>query len=255
MLQLLPDDSRSQPIQLATWGTEPAPLADKCDDGCKSQCCCPPPWAHRTGAFGELLFLRPRDAEVAYAVPIDSGLGPPPVQVGPVAVTDPDFSSGFRAGFSVCFDECSSVALTYTLFQSSTMDAVSLAGGGPVLRSLVLHPGSLTANSNFLNAGAQLDIDFDLIDADYRAVWWSSDRSVVNYLLGLRYTRMDRGFQRPVQRCRHDRGIGHRRKLRRCRHSSRLGRRTLRLQRPAGLWQSACQLYCRDCRAELFLQQ
>jgi len=190
----LSDDSRSQPIQLASWGPEQSLSADKCSDGCKSECCCPPPWAHRSGVFGEFLFLRPRDAEVAYAVPIDSGIGPPPVQIGPVAVTDPDNSSGFRAGLSYCLDEYSSVALTYTMFQSSTMDEVNLAGGGPVLRSLVLHPSLPNANSNFLNANAQLDIDFDFIDADYRAVWWSSDRAVVNYLLGLRYTRMDQDF-------------------------------------------------------------
>ena len=62
----------------AAWEEEVAePAADESLDeclepGCGEDCCCP--WACRTSCwqvFGELLYLRPRDAEVAYAVPYD----------------------------------------------------------------------------------------------------------------------------------------------------------------------------------------
>ena len=89
--------------------------------------------------------------------------------MGPVALTDPDYTVGFRAGGVYALDECSSVSLSYARFQSSTTDSV--ATNAPlVLRSLLLHPGTANAGSNFLSANANLGIDFDIVDADYRAV-------------------------------------------------------------------------------------
>src|SRR5882757_6747205 len=85
-----------------------------CDD-------CSPVWAHRSGVFGEIMVLRARGAEVAYAVPIDGAIVPPPVppiQLGPIAVADPDYSAGFRVGGQVALDDCTSVGLAYTRFQS-----------------------------------------------------------------------------------------------------------------------------------------
>jgi len=161
-----------------------------CDDGCS------PVWAHRSGVFGEIMVLRARGAEVAYAVPIDGAIVPPPVppiQVGPIAVADPDFSAGFRIGGVYAMDDCSSVALTYSRFQSSSTDTVSTAAP-LVLRSLVLHPGTANAGSDFLAATANSDIKFDLVDADYRAVWAAGDLWVVNYLVGARYAGLKQDF-------------------------------------------------------------
>jgi len=184
----------TSPIQTVAWGADQKHDMVACDAGCKGKCDCPPRGAHRTMAFGEFLYLRARDAEVAYAVPINSVLGPPDVQVGPVNMTDPDHSTGFRTGVSVCMDDCSSVALTWTMFQSNTVDAITLPGGGTALRALVLHPGAANAASNFLDASAQSDIDFDLVDADYRALWWEGECSMLNYVIGARYARMDQDF-------------------------------------------------------------
>ena len=36
-----------------------------------TECCEQPVWSHRSSLFGEFLYLRPRNAEVAYAVPAD----------------------------------------------------------------------------------------------------------------------------------------------------------------------------------------
>lgn len=159
-----------------------------CDDS--------PVWAHRSGVFGELLFLRARGAEVAYAVPIDGAIVPPPVspiQVGPIAVADTDYSTGFRIGGQIALDDCTSVGLSFTRFQSSSTDSVATAAP-LVLRSLVLHPGTANAGSDFLSADANLDVKFDLVDADYRAVWASGDLWVVNYLFGARYGNLMQDF-------------------------------------------------------------
>ena len=46
--------------------------------------------------FGEFLYLRPRNAEVAYAMPVDSLITG--TQIGPTAIVDPGYHPGFRVG-------------------------------------------------------------------------------------------------------------------------------------------------------------
>jgi hypothetical protein len=157
---------------------------------------CPPIWAHRSGVFGELMLLRARGVEVAYAVPINGAIVPPPVspiQLGATAVADPDYSAGFRVGGAHALDDCSSVSLAWTRFQSSSTDTVT-ADAPLVLHSLVFHPGTANAGADFLDASAYSDVKFDLIDADYRAVWGAGDTWVVNYLFGARYANLKQDF-------------------------------------------------------------
>lgn len=158
--------------------------------------CCPPFWAHRTGVFGEFLLLRPRDAEVAFAVPINGPIVPPPVnpvQVGPVMLVDPDYSAGFRIGGSWAWDECTSLVATYTFFESHTSNAIEV-DAPVVLRSLVTHPGTLNANADYLSGAADLNIDFQTVDLDYRSIWWVGDCSVVNWSIGARYANLTQDF-------------------------------------------------------------
>ncbi|HPM85097.1 MAG TPA: Lpg1974 family pore-forming outer membrane protein [Candidatus Anammoximicrobium sp.] len=155
--------------------------------------CCPPFWAHRTGMFGEYLLLRPRGAEVPYAVPIDDALPDYPVQVAPVAIVDPDYSSGFRAGGSWALDQCTSIVATYTWFESHTSQAVG-EDVPLVLRSLVTHPGTLNAAADSLSASADLNVDFQFADLDYRAIWWLGECSVVNWSVGARYAQLSQEF-------------------------------------------------------------
>ena len=185
----------SDEIQLAGFDSGLVTAASDC---CPIECddCCLPPWAHRSSIFGELLMLRARDAEVAYAVAIDGAIVPPPaspIQVGPVAVADPDYEPGFRVGGSYALDDCSSIVLTYSRFQSSTNDTVGTTAP-LVLRSLVLHPGTANAGSDFLDASATLGVDFDLADIDYRAVWSADELWAVNYVIGARYARLQQDF-------------------------------------------------------------
>jgi len=174
--------------------------AGGCGDGCGGcgDCCCLPPWAQRCGLFGEYLLLRARNADVAYAVPIDGGINPPilppPVQRGPVGVADPEADSGFRVGGTYALDCRRSLTATFTRFESNTTDSIS-TDAPLALRQLVLHPQSANATADFLDASANLGLDYSLADADYRAVWWADENAALNYLVGIRWVRLEQDFE------------------------------------------------------------
>src|SRR6185436_3113649 len=103
---------------------EQAQIAGTCEDECDPGFGC-----NRAYGFAEFLYLRARDAEVAWAVPIDGAtdtdpLVRPPVQVGRVGVTDLDSQPGYRIGFGRFFDEASSLGVTYTEWQGNTHDII-----------------------------------------------------------------------------------------------------------------------------------
>ena len=181
--------SLARPIQpeshLSLFAGHPA----QCGPGCIGECCCGPVWGHRTGSFGEFLYLRPRDAEVVYATEFNGA-----VQVGPVATTDPDFSPGYRAGVVLCLDESTSIVATYSRLGSNTDHMIDVNPTN-VLRSPLIHPGSTAAGSNFLTGFASHDVDFDLLDVDYRSVLNCGDLWAWNYVLGARYGRLEQDFQ------------------------------------------------------------
>ena len=153
---------------------------------------------YQTQVFGEFIYLRPRNAEVAYGVAIDGPIVAPPVanpiQVGPVGVVDPDYSPGFRVGFTSAFDEWSDVGVIYTHFESSTSNAIS-TNPPDVIRSLVSHPSSQSAASDFLWGRARYDIDYDLVDVDYHCVFASGKQYSANCLVGVRYCGLAQDFR------------------------------------------------------------
>ena len=163
---------------------------DACCDRCS--CCC------KHYVWGEALFLRARDAEVAFATPIDGPIRPEPgnypVQVGPVGLVDPDFEPGFRVGFATDLDCCARIGAEYTRYESGTSHAVETLPVN-VLASHVVHPGTLNAIGSFYSGEASLDIGFDLVDLDYRCVFASGDCYEINYLAGLRYGHLDQEFR------------------------------------------------------------
>ena len=168
-----------------------------CDASCATACVmpCPPAceprvFAHRTGAFGEYIFLQPSGADVAYVQPRD-GLDPlTSVPFGPVSVVDPDYQPGARIGGSFALDGCSSIRGTYTWYESSTSDSVAIDVPNS-LNSLLIYSGAFRAASTSLLADAAYDIDFQLIDVDYRATLFNTNRTQINYLLGARYGQLD----------------------------------------------------------------
>jgi hypothetical protein len=167
--------------------------------GCQTYCCqpcqpcCPAFWEHRSGVYAEYLYLTARDANVAYATPTD-GVGVNAVPRGPVSIADPDYEDGFRTGFAIALDKCSSFTANYTNFDSLTTHETTLSGGATYLTPHTIHPGTNLVITDVLSADARLDIDFELIDANFKGLIWGGCNHSLNYLLGLRYASLEQNF-------------------------------------------------------------
>ena len=119
------------------------------------------------------------------------------VPFGRIGTVDPHYEPGFRVGGNWAIDRCSSIAASYTFFESDAVDTVVppvIPGGGGAVGSLVHHPGAaITASAGPVNAS--YDIDFQLADIDYRRLLCASNRHWVNYSLGVRYGHMEQDFR------------------------------------------------------------
>ena len=169
------------------------PCGSRCLRKCPSCCGVGTHYSH---IYGEALYLRARNAEVAYAVPTEGPIaaGPPvPIQVGNLGVLDPDYELGFRAGINIALDTVSSIDVRYTLFESLTHDESS-AEAPLVLQSLVSHPSTDTASQDGLAAKANLEIDFDMIDVSFRQLFKCCELLSVNYVIGGRYAKLEQQF-------------------------------------------------------------
>lgn len=169
-----------------------------CGGGCQADCClggpcCTPTWDF----FAEFLYLRPAWDKVSYAVPINGAIVPPdgvaPVQIGTEAVVDEGFEEGFRVGGFRALTDCSSIGVTYTRLETDTNDQIHIAPQF-VLRSLVNHPGTTSAPTDFLDAGARYSIDFQLADVDFRKTLTCGPQHAVRYVVGARYARLEQRF-------------------------------------------------------------
>jgi hypothetical protein len=160
-----------------------------CDDGCNG-------WTNKYFAFGEFLYLRPRNAEVAYAVPVNGAAlaGGSLVPAGAVRVADPDYAAGFRVGMGAVISPRSAIAVTYTQFDRDTFDATSLPGNGAVIRSLVNSPNPLTAGGNGLDTAATLQTQFQLLDIDYKGLIYYTPQAQLAYVVGARYGNLEQHF-------------------------------------------------------------
>ena len=168
-----------------------------CGSLCSRQCmsCCGV-GTHYTSIYGGLTYLRARNAEVAYAVPVDGPIvagQAAPIQVGNIGILDPDFEVGFFAGANIALDTVSSLDIRYTMFESLTQDETS-AIAPFALRSLTTHPSSATAAQDALSAVGQLEIDFDTIDVAYRHLLKCCDLYSANYVVGSRYAKLEQQF-------------------------------------------------------------
>ncbi len=185
------------------YGGEPAgPSCDAgaacgCGDGCGCDDCCKG-WCHRINVFGEFLYMRPRDAEVAYAVAIDGNItdpSDPAYQAGRVQVVDPDFQPGFRVGAGFTLDECSAIVVTYAQLDADANDDIVLPGGlgNPVLRSLV-SPTPANAATDGLDGAASLFVQFKTLDVDYKGLFAYCDDYKLAYVVGARYAKLNQEF-------------------------------------------------------------
>jgi len=167
-----------------------------CTDGSCGGCddCCG--WSNRWNVFAEFLYLRPRDAETAYASIIDGPIvgGAPGLPAGRTGVLDYDYQPGFRLGGGFTLDNCNQIQVMYSQLDATSNDTITTAAPD-VIRSLVIHPNSPNAGSNWLDANATGDVRFQLLDVAYRGLVSSCSDYEVGYLVGVRSTRFEQFFQ------------------------------------------------------------
>lgn len=165
-------------------------------DGCGAApvCCrCIPWWAHRTGAFGQFLLLRPGNTDIIYAIEQDSVL-PNDNPTGPIGRVNVDEEAGFRVGFAYALNDCSSLVSSFTRFSGDTADSIT-ATPGNVLFSPVFHPSTDNVGVASGTADALLGIDFQLVDLAFRHKWRACNTYAINWLAGFRYGNLDQDFQ------------------------------------------------------------
>lgn len=180
--------------------------ADGCCDlgtACGDACCLPP-WAHRTGMWGQFLYLHPVDADVSHAQQQNGTGGAGTTPFGLIGITDPDAEPGFRIGGQIACGLCSSVAVNYTFIESSAIDRLEpptdVGGGLGTVGSLVHHPAAVDAGTGPIITGsagpvdATYDIKMQLGDIDYRRLVRASNCGWLNYNVGVRYGRLEQNF-------------------------------------------------------------
>ncbi len=194
------------PVQPTAWDEPTVAPAEggSCEGGsCEAECescgseeccpnyCCTPKWRF----FGQYLHMRPSNAPVEYGVAIDGTIAPDsvPVQIGPVGIVDPDYDPGFRVGFARRLDDCTELGITYTFLETQTTDQISTTAPN-VIRSMVSHPSTASASTDFLSANSRYDVDFDLIDLDWRHRFYCNEQVVLNCLAGVRYAHLAQDF-------------------------------------------------------------
>jgi hypothetical protein len=174
-----------------------------CDTGCNaccSNCCCESPFCHRSGIFGEYLLLRPRDQEVAIAVPsqipvVIGGL-PHTLPQGQTVILDPDYQPGFRFGGAVALDCNTSVFAAYTNFESDSSNGrVATADelqANISIFPLLMHPFTLLpGNVTNVAVAGEMSVDFEIIDAGARAMLFDSNNLAINAVGGVRWAHLE----------------------------------------------------------------
>ena len=116
-----------------------------------------------------------------------------PIQTSPIGVLDQDYSAGFRAGFGVGLDACSEIGASYTWFDTSTEDSISTDVPYKIT-ALPLHPATEYAARDSLQAAGRHDLQFDLIDIDYRSYLVQTCTSSLDYVIGVRYGNLEQAF-------------------------------------------------------------
>ncbi len=190
------------PVAPAAYNMGGGPAGPGCTDpactkpGCDGNCC-GGGYCHCWSVFGEFLYMRARDAEVAYAVPIDGNItdpSDPAFQVGEVQVVDPDYQPGFRFGFTRTCSECSLVAVTYSQLDADANDTLVVPGGLNVVARSLVSPTPINAAIDTLDAEAHLFVQFKILDVDYKSLIAYCDDYRVAFVAGARFAKLNQEF-------------------------------------------------------------
>jgi len=193
--------SATMALAIAQWAVCTGNLvqAQSCDDIETSECCqtgcsqCQPcPWEHRNSLWGEFLSLQASNVDMTHAQQQNGIGGAGTTPFGRIGSADPGYQPGFRIGGNRALDSTSSIAGSYTFFDSQASDTVVPGAGGSV-GSLVHHPGAaITASAGPVNA--TYDIEYQLLDVTYRRQLFGSNRSWMNYNIGALYGNLEQDF-------------------------------------------------------------
>src|SRR5207342_2193468 len=113
--------------------------------------------------------------------------------VGRTGIVDGGYSPAFRVGGSFDINHPANIRAQWMHFTDDESDSISTTAPN-LIHSLVSHPSSQSAVTNFLRANANQGLDFDLVDLDYRGPLMCGRLYYVNYLLGARYARLGQDF-------------------------------------------------------------
>jgi len=157
---------------------------------CASQCI--PSWE----AFGDFLYIRPRNANVAYGVIFNGPADTPPTAATPIQVAQPgtasiDYHPGWRVGFSKALDECNAVVATYSHYEGE--DQSSMSTDQFEIRSMVSQPSTWSSNaaSDWLQAASDYRMTYSLADVDFRWTFENQNDTRLSLLAGMRYVSLD----------------------------------------------------------------
>ena len=153
---------------------------------------CTPWWAHRTGGFGEVLYLSAGNSDLIYAIE-QTGPGPNASPTGPLGISNIGENIGYRVGFSLASTDCSSVNASFTRWDGATTSVLD-ATGTNVINSLVSHPSVNTTGAASLQAVAVQSSTFQFADLALRRVHKASNCGVLNWNAGVRYGNLEQGL-------------------------------------------------------------
>ena len=142
--------------------------------------------------FGEFLYLKPTNVGVTHAQQqFDPG-----VPFGQVVSTDFNYEPGVRIGGDLAVSSHSSIAASYTYFESNASSSVgppTLNGATGEVGSLVQFPdlGILGADAGVV---ASSEFDFQLADLEYRTRLRQGQQYWINGGIGLRYGQLEQSF-------------------------------------------------------------
>jgi len=176
-----------QAVDQVDWITENG-LRNRGEVGCSDDIL----QAHRSGIIGEFLYLHPGNIDVPYATPMD-GMGPTAVPTGPSCMASPTYQPGFRLGLNANLTDASSLSANYWFYQGQSTHSRTLSGGSGFLNADLVHPNTTSVAVDSLSARADYDMDFDIIDLQYRTTL--REEAYLMYLtFGARYARLDEDF-------------------------------------------------------------
>jgi hypothetical protein len=208
------------PMQAGPMQTGPmqgGPESQSMADGMASAgpCCCDcqriPEWQ----AFGDFLYLRPRNANVAYGVLFSTASQPenspvsgvPTIELANPGVASIDYHPGFRVGMARAFDDCNAVVATFTHYEGEDQSSITSlpSGTNPAtglpfgeIRSLVSHPsvwglnsGDGNATDDWVSASSDYQMIYSLADVDFRWTFSNQNDTRLSVLAGMRYVSLD----------------------------------------------------------------